>query len=70
MANVCCASNVSFSVNKDEKEVLQRAHDIIEEIRHDWFVKDENAWDNEDYWGIDNAVKILETLFECKKCEH
>ena len=48
MANVCCASNVSFSVNKDEKEVLQRAHDIIEEIRHDWFVKDDDAWDNED----------------------
>ena len=70
MANVCCASNVSFSVNKDEKEVLQRAHDIIEEIRHDWFVKDDDAWDNDDYWGIDNAVKILEILFECKKCEH
>ncbi len=69
MANVCCASNVSFSVNKDEKEVLQRAHDIIEEIRHDWFVKDDDAWDNEDYWGIDNAVKILETLFSVKKCE-
>ena len=69
MANVCCVSNVSFSVNKDEKEVLQRAHDIIEEIRHDWFVKDDDAWDNEDYWGIDNAVKILETLFSVKKCE-
>ena len=69
MANVCCTSNVSFSVNKDEKEVLQRAHDIIEEIRHDWFVKDDDAWDNEDYWGIDNAVKILETLFSVKKCE-
>ena len=67
MANVCCTSNVSFSVNKDEKEVLQRAHDIIEEIRHDWFVKDDDAWDNEDYWEVDNAVKILETLFECKK---
>ena len=69
MANVCCASNVSFSVNKDEKEVLQRAHDIIEEIRHDWFVKDDDAWDNEDYWEVDNAVKILETLFSVKKCE-
>ena len=45
------------------------AHDIIEGIKHDWFVKDENAWDNEDYWGIDNAVKILETLFSVKKCE-
>ena len=38
MANVCCTSNVSFSVNEDEKEVLQRAHDIIEGIKHDWFV--------------------------------
>ena len=69
MANVCCTSNVSFSVNEDEKEVLQREHDIIEGIKHDWFVKDENAWDNEDYWEVDNAVKILETLFSVKKCE-
>lgn len=67
MANVYCASNTSFSVNKDEKEVLQKAHDILEEIRHDWFIKDAGAWDNEDYWEVDNTVKMLERLFECKK---
>ncbi len=70
MANVYCSNNVSFSVNKDEKEVLQKAHDIIEGIRHDWSIQDNDAWDNEDYWEIDNTVQMLERLFECKKYEH
>ena len=43
MANVCCTSNVSFSVNEDEKEVLKRAHDIIEEIRHVYFASTYSA---------------------------
>lgn len=67
MANVYCTNNAYFSVSKEEKEVLQKAHDIIEGIRHDWFIKDNDAWDNEDYWEIDNTVKMLERLFECKK---
>lgn len=67
MANVYCTSNASFSVNEKEKEILQNAHDIIEKIRYDWFIKDDNAWDNEDYWEIDNFVKMLERLFQCKK---
>lgn len=67
MASVYCESNVSFSVDEGEKEILQKAHDIIKRVRLDWFVKDENAWDNEDYWEIDNTVKMLERLFGCKK---
>lgn len=69
MANVYCSSRVSFSVSEDEKDILQKAHDIMEEIRHQWFLKDDNAWDNEDYWEIDNVVKSLENFFECKKEE-
>lgn len=64
MGNVYCTSNVSFSINEEEKEILQKAHDIIEKIRHDWFIKDDNAWDNEDYLEIDNIVKMLERLFK------
>ena len=67
MANVYCTSNVSFSINEKEKEILQNAHDIIEKIRHAWFVEDDDAWDNEDYWEIDNTVKMLERLFLRKK---
>ena len=40
---------------------------IIEKIRHAWFIEDDNAWDNEDYWEIDNTVKMLERLFLRKK---
>lgn len=56
-----------FSVNKEEKEVLQKAHDIIEGIRHDWNTQDDNALDNDDYWELENAVNMLENLFKCKK---
>lgn len=67
MANVYCLSSVSFSVSEEEKEILQKAHDIMEEIRHSWFLKNNDAWDNESYWEIDNTVKLLERLFECRK---
>lgn len=67
MANVYCTHDVSFSVNEEEKEVLQKAHDIIEDVRHDWNIKDDNAWDNDDYWELENAVNMLERLFKCKK---
>lgn len=43
MANVYCTNNVSFSVNENEKEILQKAHDIIDSIRHDWNIQDDNA---------------------------
>lgn len=67
MANVYCESNVSFFINKEEQDVLQKSHDILEKLRHTWFVQDDNAWDNEDYWELENAVKVLEELFNCKK---
>lgn len=67
MANVHCYSSTYFSVSDMEKEILQKAHDIMEEIRYGWFLKDDNAWDNEEYWEIDNTVKLLERLFTCKK---
>lgn len=68
MANVYCTHDVSFSVNEEEKEVLQKAHDIIENVRHDWYMQDDDsAWESEDYWELENAVNMLERLFECKK---
>lgn len=67
MVNVYCTKDISFSIREEEKEILQKAHNIIEEIRNNWFLQDNNAWDSEDYWEIDNTVKMLERLFECKK---
>ena len=67
MASVYCSSNVSFSVNDEEKKVLQKAHDILEDTRHQWNMRDDDAWDNEDYWELENATNMLEKLFKCKK---
>lgn len=67
MASVYCSSDVSFSVMEEEKEILQKAHDILEDIRHKWYMKDDNAWDSEEYWEIENAVLMLEKQFKCTK---
>ena len=67
MASVYCSTEVSFSVKEEEKEILQKAHNILEDIRHEWYVKDDNAWDSENYWEIENAVLMLENLFKCSK---
>ena len=34
MASVYCSGNASFSVEEEEQEVLQKAHDILADIRH------------------------------------
>ena len=65
MINVHCSSDVFFSVNKEDMEILQKTHDILDDVRHSWNIKDNNAWDYEDYWELDNAVKMLERLFNC-----
>lgn len=67
MANVFCSSNISFSVNEEEKEILQKSHDILETIRHSWYMRDDNAWDDDRYWEIENAVEMLENIFGCNK---
>lgn len=69
MANVNCSKAVSFSVNEEEKEVLQKAHDILETIRHGWYIRDDDAWDSDEYWEIENAVGMLEKQFGCSKAD-
>lgn len=65
MANVYCESNVSFSVNEEEKDILQKSHDVLESLKHSWYIKDDNAWDSDDYWELENAINMLEKLFKC-----
>ena len=67
MASVYCSTEVSLSVKEEEKEILQKAHDILEDIRHMWYMQDDNAWDSEEYWEIENAVLMLEKQFKCSK---
>ncbi len=69
MANVYCDNSVSFSVNEEERETLQIAHNILEETRHNWFIQDDNVWENEDYCKIEESVKMLEELFKCSRIE-
>ena len=67
MANVNINKNVSLKVNDEEKDILQKSHDIIENLRHQWFVFDNDAWDYDEYWQLENTVKMLEEFFDCAK---
>lgn len=69
MANVNINKNVSLKVNDGEKDILQKAHDIIENLRHQWFVSDDDAWDYEEYWKLENTVEMLEEFFDCSKAK-
>jgi hypothetical protein len=70
MASVNVCKNVSLTVDDKEKDVLQEAHDILENIRHQWFISDDGAWDNEEYWTLESSVKMLEEIFGCKSEKH
>lgn len=67
MASVYCSREVSFLVKEDEQEILQKAHNILSDIRHKWNMQDDNAWDSDEYWEIDNAIMCLENQFKCSK---
>ena len=69
MANVNINKNVSLEVNDEEKEILQKTHDIIENLRHQWFVSDDNVWDYDEYWQLENTVEMLEEFFDCSKAK-
>lgn len=67
MANINVSKNVSLKVEQEEKEVLQKAHDILEDVRHQWFVSDDDAWDSEEYWTLESSVRMLKEVFGCTK---
>ena len=69
MANVNISTDVSFYASDEEKEILTRARDILENLRHDWYMDDDNAWDDERYWELENTVKFLEKNFGLGKKE-
>jgi len=67
MTMIHFSKEVSFSVDLKEKEILQKAHDILNQVRQKWDATDVDSWDSDEYWEIRNAVEMLEKQFGCTK---
>lgn len=49
MAGICINKYATFDISEEERKTLKNERDILEEIRHEWFLKDDDAWDHEEY---------------------
>lgn len=67
MAGICINKDVTFDISEEERKTLKNARDILEEIRHEWFLKDDDAWDYEEYGELEAAVDALNDILNgCK----
>ena len=45
MSSISVSKDISFDITDEEKEILTKARDILEDMRHSWYMKDDDAWD-------------------------
>lgn len=62
MACIYINKDVSFDISEKERKTLKNARDILEKIRHEWFLKDADAWDYEEYGELEAAVDALNDI--------
>lgn len=62
MAGICINKDVAFDISEEERKTLKNARDILEEIRYEWFLKDDDAWDYEEYGELEAAVDALNDI--------
>ena len=69
MSSISVSKDISFDITDEEKEILTKARDILEDMRHSWYMKDDDAWGDERYWELENTVKFLKDTFDLKEKE-
>lgn len=62
MAGICINKDAAFDISEEERKTLKNARDILEEIRYEWFLKDDDAWDYEEYGELEAAVDALNDI--------
>lgn len=62
MAGICINKDVAFDISEEERKTLKNARDILEEIRYEWLLKDDDAWDYEEYGELEAAVDALNDI--------
>lgn len=59
MSSVSISSEVKICLEENEKEILVKAFEILKELRHELFLKDD---DSEEYWQIDGAMSSIKEI--------
>lgn len=62
MAGIRINKDATFDISEEERKTLKNVRDILEEIRHEWFLKDDDAWDYEEYGELEAAVDALNDI--------
>ena len=57
----------SITVTDEEHEILQKACNIVAEAKHQYFLQDDNAYDDERYWMMDSMLDAFKEVFEITK---
>lgn len=59
MSSVSISSEVKICLEENEKETLVKAFEILKELRHELFLKDD---DSEEYWQTDGAMSSIKGI--------
>lgn len=55
---------VSIRVTDEERETLQKACNIVAKLKHEWWLQDDNADDDERYWMMSTMLDSFKGVFE------
>lgn len=53
----------SISISSEEREILQKACNIVYQTKHDWWLSDDNCDDDERYWMMCSMVESFKEVF-------
>lgn len=67
MADINISTNVSVTVSEEEQVILQKALNIMENVRHTWFLQSDDCWDSEYYCELEGGCSALQRIFNCKR---
>ena len=59
MSSINVSSNISIHLENDEKEILIKSFDILKDLRHELFLKND---DSDEYWCIDGTMNGLRDI--------
>ena len=54
----------SIRVTDEERETLQKACNIVAGLKHQWWLQDDNADDDERYWMMSTMLDSFKEVFE------
>lgn len=59
----------TITVTDEERDILTNACKIVARLKHDWFMEDDNCYDDERYWMLVNMVESFDQVFGISNME-